>query len=128
MNTSNRQQRKWMMAAAALVVLVAVGTLARGLWRQIRRLQELAAAEAELAPLIVHEEEQNQQLLDQLDRVSSPEYAEEWARVDAGMTLPDEVQVVVSLEEEPDEPVPPTPPPPPPSPWRDLWRRLFGDN
>jgi cell division protein FtsB len=128
MNTSNRQQRKWMMAAAALVVLVAVGTLARGLWRQIRRLQELAAAEAELAPLIVHEEEQNQQLLDQLDRVSSPEYAEEWARVDAGMTLPDEVRVVVSLEEEPDEPVPPTPPPPPPSPWRDLWRRLFGDN
>lgn len=128
MKTGDSWQGRWMIVAAALVALIAVGLLTWGFWRPIHRLQQLQAAEAELAPLLAYEQQRNEELHQLLDHTSSPTYPEEWARVDAGMTRPGEVRVIVTLPEEPQE-APSTPPPaqsPVPSFWQVVWQRLFG--
>ncbi|HIE37542.1 MAG TPA: hypothetical protein EYP77_00440, partial [Anaerolineae bacterium] len=101
MKTKKSRQEPWGMIAAGLAAVVVIGTLTWGLWKQIHRLQELAAAEAELAPLVAYEQDRNEALLRTLDHISSPGYPEEWARVHAGMTRPGEVRLVVSLPEPP---------------------------
>lgn len=128
------------MLGAALVALAVVGALSWGVWQQIDRLRELAAAEADLAPLIAYEQQQNKKLRRMLDHVSSPDYPEEWARVHAGMTRPGEVRLVVSL---PEEPTPPSLPAQSPTPsirqgfgeadqnttfWQRLWQWLLGND
>lgn len=125
-----------MLVAAALTALLAVGGLGWGVWQQVHRLQELAAVEAELRPLLASEQERKQTLLDALDRASSPDYTEEWARVNAGMARPGEVRLIIPpLQETPD--IPPTPirpaspsaqQPHSPSFWEKLWERLFGED
>ena len=119
-------QQRLVRLGVALVALTVIGALVSGLWRQIRRLQELEAAEAELVPLNAREKQRNEELHQQLENLSSPDYLEEWARIHGGMTLPGEVRVVVSLPEDPAEPPPSAPPAQsPPSFWQGLWQLLF---
>ncbi len=80
---------------AFLVMLVVVGVTARGVWQQIARLRQIRVAQMELQSQIQYEQARKQALEKELRRVSSPEYAEEWARVYGGMVRPGEVRLVV---------------------------------
>ncbi len=117
------------LIAVGLAALVVVGLLVWGVGQQLYRLSELRAAEAELLPLLEHEQERNAQLLQKLAHVSSPTYAEEWARVHAGMVRPGEVRAVVTLPEETPAPLPSADEASPPSPsfWEELWQQLAGE-
>jgi len=115
------------IASAALVALAAVGMLTWNVWRQVYRLQELQAVEAELVPLVGHAQKQNQDLRQRLEHVSSPGYVEEWARADGGMTLRGEVRLVVPTAEKPPTPSATPAGQPPPTLWQNLWQLLFGD-
>ena len=121
------QQEQRVMLVAALVALVVIGMLVVGFWQQIQRLHELGAAEDELTPLVAYEEKHNSELQLDLERLSAPEYPEEWARVNGAMTRPGEVRVVVQ------PPVSNSPaadrpgPAPEPSLWEEIWEYLFGE-
>ena len=132
MRKKESRRERWILAAATVLAIAVVGALIWGFWRQVRRLQELAAAEAELVPLVTHEKQRNEELRRLLDHVSSPGYPEEWARVHAGMTRPGEVRLVVLLPEEPALPSPEPPSAPSPSQgtsstpfWLEIWQQLF---
>ncbi len=96
----------WLILGAILVVLVVAGLIGRGVWRQIAHLRHLLATEAELQTQIQHEQTRQQQLEQELQHVSSPEYPEEWARRYGGMVLPGEVLLVLpdSVTPTPDQP------------------------
>lgn len=135
MGKRDGRDRKWVVAGVASVVLIAVAALGWGMGQQVQRLKQLQAAEAELTPLMDYEQQRHQELLQELEHVSSPAYPEEWARVHAGMTLPGEVRLVVAQPEGAAESAssPPTTAPassettPQPLPlWQSLWWRLFG--
>ncbi|MGD1996536.1 MAG: hypothetical protein PVH62_07160 [Anaerolineae bacterium] len=94
------QNETWVLAAGALVGLAILAALGRGIWGQVEQLRRIQAAEAKLLPVVSRERERQEELLDTLRRVSSPGYAEEWARIYAGMVRPGEVRLVVPLPEE----------------------------
>ncbi len=121
----NHQERQ-VLIGAALFTLVVIGLITWGLWRQIDRIHDLRAAEAELVPLVAYERAKNRALLEELERVSSPTYPEEWARVYGGMTRGGETLVVMPPFE-PSAPAPaPAAPEPAPSFWQSLRRRFSG--
>ncbi len=107
--------------AGALLLLVAIGALGYRTWQQIHHLEQVNRAEAELEAQLHYERERNRRLQGEWERVSSPDFPEEWARVYGGMVLPGEVRLVV-----PDTPPPsPTPLPPTPVPfWQRWWESL----
>jgi cell division protein FtsB len=74
-----------------LVGLAIAALLAFGVLEQVERLQRIQAAEAQLAPLVVREKERNERLQQELERASSPQYVEGWARIYAGMGRDGEV-------------------------------------
>lgn len=98
--------QRWLILGAILVVLVVAGLIGRGLWRQIAHLRHLLATEAELQTQIQYEQTRQQQLEQELQHVSSPEYPEEWARRYGSMVLPGEVLLVLpdSVTPTPDQP------------------------
>lgn len=118
----------WVAIAAVMMALLLLLALTRGLLGQLNQLREIRAAQATLVPLIAHEEQQQQTLLQEMARVSSPAYAEEWARVYGGMTRPGEVRLVVDLPEEGAVLADPTATPAPvtESFWLQLWHWLGG--
>jgi len=128
MKRKDNRWEQWIVLATIIVTLVIIGALVRGLWRQIDRLQELRAAEAELTPLVAHAEERNTQLREELEHIDAPDYIEEWARVDGGMARPGEVRLVVPLPEEAPESSSEAQPASSSwtSFWQDLWQQLFG--
>lgn len=92
-------QKKWAIGGLALLVALAItGATIHGVWQQIARLQRIRAAQMELQAQIQYEKERKQALEETLRRLSSPEYAEEWARVYGGMVYPGEVRLVVPEE------------------------------
>jgi len=125
MKEKNVRQERWALLGAAGVALLALALLTAGVWRQVHRLRDLAAAQAELDPLVTYQEQRNDQLRQELDHVSSPDYVEEWARVEGGMTRPGEVRLIVPPVQETAVPTA-TPTPPAPSFWQRLWRQLTG--
>ena len=120
----------WVVAGVVLVGLAILAALAWGVWEQVEQLRCIEAAEAELMPLVAREKEWHEQLLLELEHVSSPGYAEEWARVYPGMAGTGEVPMVVSLPEEAvgsASVVSPAPEEAPDSIWLRLWQWLSGD-
>jgi len=108
---------------AALLLLLVAGGLGYRAWQQVRRLEQLNRVAADLEAQIRRERERNDRLQREWERVSSPEFPEEWARVYGGMTLPGEVRLVVP-ESAPPTPTP-TPVPPTPAPfWKQWWGTL----
>lgn len=119
------QGPKFRLAAGVgvLLVLLVLGGLGFRAWQQIRRLEQLDRVEADLQAQLRYERERNRELQKTWERVSSPEFPEEWARVYGGMTLPGEVRLVVP-DIAPPTPTP-TPTPPPPVPfWEQWWETL----
>lgn len=86
---------RWLILGAILVVLLVAGLVGRGVWRQIAHLRHLLATEAELWAQIQYEQTRQQQLEQELQRVSSPDYPEEWARRYGRMVQPGEILLVV---------------------------------
>lgn len=118
----------WVAIAAVAMALLLLLALTRGLVGQLNQLREIRAAQATLMPLIAHEQQRQQTLLQEVTRVSSPTYAEEWARVYGGMTQPGEVRLVVALPEEHAIPADPTATPASVAEpfWLQLWHWLGG--
>ena len=90
----------WVIISILLVGLAIVALLAFGVWEQVERLRAIEAAEAELLPLVTREKERNERLVQELKRVSASSYAEEWARVYAGMARDGEVVLEVPVAED----------------------------
>lgn len=86
----------WVVIAITLVGLAIVALLAFGVWEQVERLRAIQAAEAELVPLVTLEKERNERLVQELKHVSAPSYAEEWARIYAGMSRDGEAVLEVA--------------------------------
>lgn len=112
-------------AVGALLILLVLGSLGYRAWLQVQRLEQLDRVEADLQAQIRYEQERNRRLQKEWERVSSPEFPEEWARVYGGMVRPGEVRLVVP------ESAPPTPTPTPalPTPvpfWEQWWETLTG--
>jgi len=93
--------QRWLILGAILVVLVVAGSVGLGIWRQIVHLRHLLATEAELQTQIQYEQNRQQQLEQELQRVSSPGYPEEWARRYGGMVQPGEIRLVVTDSADP---------------------------
>jgi len=122
-------QRPWTLLATMAVGLAIAAFLGWGIWEQVDRLHAIQATEAQLAPYLEQQRARNEVLLKTLEKVSSPEYVEEGARVYFGMVRPGEVRVVVPPAEEPPTPPPAhTPAQPHTSPplWQRIQRWLFG--
>jgi|YNPBryantNP2012_1023418.scaffolds.fasta_scaffold00917_6 cell division protein FtsB len=101
MKELNHPKERWVLIGVLFVFVLVAGAVGWSFWRQLDRLHELRMAEQELVPLVNSAEARNRELRETLARVSSPDYAEEWARTQAGMTRMGEVRVVVNLPEEP---------------------------
>ena len=76
-------------------MLLVVGLIGHRVRQQILHLQQLRATEAQLQAQIRYEQERQQQLRQELQHVSSPDYPEEWARRYGGMVRPGEIPVIV---------------------------------
>jgi cell division protein FtsB len=122
----------WVVFGLVLVGLLVVAGLVQGIWDQVELLRRIQAADAELAPLVAHAKQRNDDLLAELEHVSSPQYPEEWAREYFGVAGSGEVVLRGSLPEDEETA---------PSPavatvieaeqdplWVRLWRWMSGNN
>lgn len=124
MKELNHPKERWVLIGALFVFVLVAGAVGWSFWRQIDRLHELRLAEQELLPLVDSAEARNRELRETLAHVSSPDYAEEWARTQAGMARPGEVRVVVAPPEEPAAEAAAAEPQAEPTIWQQIWQWL----
>jgi cell division protein FtsB len=113
--------------AVGVVVAVAVavvGGLAWGFGRQLVLARQMWIEEKRLEQLVAAEQARHDELVARSEYVRSDEYVEHWARAEAKMTRPGEVAVVVLTDSSagPDVDVEPTPTPEPEV--QSFWARL----
>jgi cell division protein FtsB len=106
------------------VAVVVVGGLAWGFGQQLVLARQMRTEEKRLEQLVAAEQARHDELVAQSEYVRSDEYVEHWARVEARMTRPGEVAVVVLTDSSagPDVDVEPTPTPEPEG--QSFWARL----
>ena len=95
MSRESGKAQRWLLLGGVLAILTVLGQIGHGFWQQILHLQQLRATEAQLQAQIRYELERQQQLREELQHVSSPDYPEEWARRYSGMVRPGEIPVIV---------------------------------
>ena len=117
------------VGVATVIAVVIVGGLVWGFGQQLALARQMRAEEIRLEHLVAAEQAHNDDLVAQLEYVSSDEYVEHWARAERKMARPGEVAVIVptDLDEEPTGDAEPTPTPEPePQPfWAELWELVF---
>ncbi len=90
-------QDAWILPLILGTCLLLIFLLGRGIPQQIERLERIRSAQAELQPYIEREQAYNQALQEELKAVSSPEFAEKWARENARWARPGEVVLDLSV-------------------------------
>ena len=115
----------WGILAGLIIVLASAFARA---WKMNQVLQ---AEMATLAPMLTAALEEQATLQARLDYVQSDAYVDEWSRVRAGMSKPEETLVIPIVITPTPTPVPPPTPAPTPTPtplpfWQRWWRALRG--
>jgi cell division protein FtsB len=124
-----RESRGWQLfLISALILLMPLLVDVNGRISVIRRMRQ---EETRLEQELTQAQAEQDALQEQLEFVASDDYLEQWARVEARMTLPGQV-VIIPLQTQPGEPAQTgslfTAAPPAPS-IPEQWRRLFfGDD
>lgn len=119
----------WVIWCGLAVLAILLASAFSRAWETNRTLK---AEVATLQPMLTAAGEEQATLQARLDYVQSDTYVEEWSRVHAGMTQPDETLVVPVASTTTPTPrptaVPTSTPTPTPLPfWQRWWRALMGN-
>ncbi len=124
----NRSQL--VIGIAVMIALAGGGIIVWGFSQQLALARQMLMEERRLEQAVAAKQARHDDLVAQLEYVSSDEYVEHWARAKAKMAKPEEVAVVVVLTDV-EEPVGEAQPTPAPEPkvqplWIELWELVFG--
>jgi len=96
-----RESRGWQFLLIAALILVV--PLIADVNRRMGDIRRMHQKEAELEQELTAVQAEQEALQEELEYVNSDAYVEEWARVEARMTLTDEVAIVPVITEPPQQ-------------------------
>jgi len=119
----------WVIWGIMVGLVLVLASAFLNAWQTNQVLREEVAV---LVPMLTAAWEQQATLQAELEYVKSEEYVDEWSRIHAGMTQPEETLVVPIMPTPTPTPIPtptlvPTPTPTPQPFWQRWWQLLKGD-